>query len=311
MVIFIGYEDNANVGYEFAQALKSIGVDAEAYTKALHGLNYEHQATLLNNLDDISKAYDSASYVVHIHSYLVLDPSGKKHNYKGRYVFHGGSLFRKRPGFFNHLFNEAVNASLIQTWDLMNLGAKNQVWMFPPIDTDKFQPDFTSYRQNGKLMVAHYPSSILKGSSVIIPVLQKLHENNIIDASYSNGLYTLPHHVHLRMKASCDVYVESLIPKEIKCREWGVSAMEAAALGKIVLTNFDGYSEYVKEYGSCPFFVLKEPEDIYEYLTYLASMTDDEILELKQKTRAWIETCHSRKATGQRLVDKVFNVYHN
>lgn len=298
------YEDNANVAYEWQESLRSVGVKANAYTRALHGFGYPEQATLLQTKKEFDKIYKETQYVIYMHSYYIEPPSDC--NFKGSFVFHGGSLFRKRPDYFNSLFNPIVDASLIQTRDLFGLGAKNERWMFPSIDTAYFEPDFKSYRRKGKLRVCHYPSSIHKGSSKsIIPIVKELTDKGFIESDYTDGTVTFPYNIHLRMKAQCDIYIESLIPKETKCSEWGVSAMEAAALGKIVLTNFDGYYEYEKEFGYCPFFIISNPGDIEAYLYSLSELSDAEILSLKKRTRTWIEDMHSRKATGKRLVEKL------
>jgi len=86
-----------------------------------------------------------------------------------------------------------------------------------------------------------------------------------------------------------------------KYGEWGMTTLEAAALGKIVVTNFLSIDRYKIEYGECPLFVCNTLEQLEKNILYLSKMNKEEILEKKKETRAWVEKFHSYKAVGERL----------
>ena len=88
--------------------------------------------------------------------------------------------------------------------------------------------------------------------------------------------------------------------------EWGNSAIEAAALGKIVITNSLTQDLYEKEFGDCALHIANEPERLESMLKYFLHLGDDLIYQKKQETRAWVEDTHSMKATAKRLWEKVY-----
>ena len=56
-------------------------------------------------------------------------------------VFHGGGKFRLNHKAICSQFNPIVDCSLIQTYDLFGLGAKDERWLLPPIDLSKIKPE--------------------------------------------------------------------------------------------------------------------------------------------------------------------------
>ena len=96
--------------------------------------------------------------------------------------------------------------------------------------------------------------------------------------------------------SECDIYIEQI------CKhEWGITALEAAALGKIAITTFRGLEEYRKQYGDCELVVANTENELRERVEEIMSWTPEQILEKKKATRRWVETYHSFEAVGQRL----------
>ncbi len=106
----------------------------------------------------------------------------------------------------------------------------------------------------------------------------------------------------------CDIIIEAM---EMKAQgktygEWGNAALEAAALGKIAITHSLAQDLYKKEFGSCSLNIANDPETLKETLINILSLSDKEILSMKQQTRAWVEEKHSIPVTAKRLWEKVY-----
>ena len=47
----------------------------------------------------------------------------------------------------------------------------------------------------------------------------------------------------------------------------------------------------------------KSVEDLVKKTKEIISLTDDELLKMKKKSRAWVKRCHSYRAVGERLLN--------
>jgi hypothetical protein len=109
-------------------------------------------------------------------------------------------------------------------------------------------------------------------------------------------------------------YIEACSPiqnfqnKQLKYGEWGVSAIEAAALGKIVITHFLSHKKYEQVYGQHELCVANTPSDIAVHLESLLELSDDELLKRRKATRSWVEKFHSFKAVGTRLKEEIYEI---
>jgi glycosyltransferase involved in cell wall biosynthesis len=84
---------------------------------------------------------------------------------------------------------------------------------------------------------------------------------------------------------------------------FGIQAIEAAALGKIVCTRFPFFDKYEKEFGKCGLINTETPEILSEKLEFLLSLNHDEFVKLQKKSREWVVRCHSYKVIGERFVN--------
>ncbi len=290
-VVFIARKDNSNLGWAFAESLKSVGVLAWSLSRYPNSHQYPRQATRMNR-SRLVKAVRGAKVIVWMHSnYRELsdiDLEGKRFA-----VFHGGSRYRHHPEKMNRIFNPTVDLSLVQTWSLLGLGAKNEFWLPPPVDTDSIKPEFYVRKP---FTVAHYPSQANKGTVEINSVMGELRKSR--DFFYSHSRSVLPWSKNMARMAMCDIYIE-----QFKCpaRDWGVQALEAAALGKVVVANCAGMKEYEMEFGECFLHVANTEGELKEVLEGLLGMSEAELLIAQVETKRRVEESHNYHAIGIRL----------
>jgi len=306
-ILLLAKRDHANAGYLYAEALRSVGINAEAWAVKPSPRGYSHHASLFTHLkDEIFPIAEKAKAILFMHTWKF---KGIPLRDKFVTVFHGGSRYRFAAERMNEEFNPIVDKSIIQTGDLLGLGAKNEVWVLPPIDTKLIKPvnrpSFTP-----KLRIAHFPhKGYVKGTELIYNTLWKLksainedHWSFVINDSKVSW------EDNIARMARCDIYIEAVNPM-LRGRdygEWGMTALEAAALGKIVVTHFRSHERYREEYGSCPLIVANNKEQLYAELKRLIMMDKDQLIQLQRKTREWVEQKHSFEAVGTRLKEKVY-----
>jgi hypothetical protein len=84
--------------------------------------------------------------------------------------------------------------------------------------------------------------------------------------------------------------------------EFGLTAMEACALSKIVVTCFASFEEYKEDYGCVSEIVPSASEDELERrLRELLVLPRDELINKRMRTREWICNHHSYIPTGVRI----------
>ena len=301
-VLLLAKYDYSNVSYLYAKAMRTAGIKAEAWAVKPSPRHYSRHANLFKSInDDILPLARQARAIQFMHSrrFNAIDVRGKFIT-----VFHGGSRYRHAAERMNAIFNPIVNKSIIQTGDLFNRDAKNGVWVLPPIETDLIEPRFEMLKS--RLVVAHYPhKTYVKGTETICQAIESLRNSNWL-FNFSDSLVSWEE--NLDRIGSCDIYIEAVQPelREETYGEWGVTALEAAALGKIVITHFRSYERYLREYGACPLIVANNGKQLYAKLKRLLQMSRYEIMYLKKATREWVERNHSLKAVGQRMKNEVY-----
>ena len=224
------------------------------------------------------KIIADADIIQYMHSKFI--DVGGDHSSKKRIVFHGGSAYRNKPRFRNQIFNSIVDMSISQTGDLLNLGAKNEKWLLPPINTEELKPDYVFHGTDIPLF-AHYPSNPKKkGTKVIQDTITKIGLNNHFRCVTSRVEWKK----QIQRMSECDIYIELFLPVlgKRKYGEWGMTALEAASLGKIVVTNFFSLDRYKIEYGDCPFVVCNTAA-FYNYIYYtVAGFTEHDTFRSNQ-----------------------------
>jgi len=310
-VLILAIHDHANTGWRFSQCLKHIGFDYIALKGQFHPFHYPEQMPIHPALAAVDQTqlmpvckdlYHLASKakVIHYIASVVVQPGVDIYE-KNVVVNHGGSVYRQHHDIISKTY-DFVDASIIQCPDLLGLGAKNEQWIYYPVDTDLIKPDF---KTNRPLKVGHFPSNPkIKGSDGIRAVAEQVKG---IEFIYDRKRVIWGD--NLKRVADCDIIIEtlSLSLDGAKYGEWGNAAIEAAAMGKIVITNSLTEDKYKEEFGEKSALIIANSEaELKEKLTMLSELSDNEINMLKIDMRNWVLKHHSIPATARRLWDKVY-----
>lgn len=301
VVLFVARVDYANVGFLFAESLREVGVKAYSFQRKINAAR-PHQSKLYRapkELTSVAKRADAVVWMQTEYSHIETSLVGKR-----LAVFHGGTLYRSRSKIANKVFNPIVHVTLIQTAEMLDRGAKNEQWILPPAYVGNIQPKFSVGK---KLVIGHYPSApgvpmnlVLKGSSLINKLMKRY--SSRVEFRFSAERVSWED--NLKRMNDCDIYIESLnqLSTSTNKLDWSLQALEAAALGKIVVTNFSyGKKRYKKEYGNCALQVTNTEKQFIYVMDSLLSTSRDKLIELKHDSRKWAVELHGLKATGLRL----------
>ena len=309
-VLIVAKSDWANMAYKYQESLKEVGVDAKAVTLSVNFSCKPNHAEICK-LNKIKVYAKSAEIIQFMHSeYFDLGVKNKR-----IFVFHGGTRYRIGPRVKNRIFNPVVEKSIIQTGDLLGLGAKDEVWVLACVDTKKIQPIYKRY--SDKIIVGHFPSSpIVKNSEGINKVMKNLKKQFGNKFEYIYSPIKLNWNKNIERVSKCDIYIDACTPilkikkspKGNKYGEWGVAAIEAAALGKVVISHMLSYKRYEQEFGKCEIKVANSLKEVRNNMIELLSMTDNEFLQVRKDTRLWVEKFHSYEFMGKRLKKEVYKI---
>ena len=309
-VLIVAKNDWANMAYRYQESLKEVGVDAKAVTLSVnYSCKPDHaEICKLNKIKNYAK---SAEIIQFMHSeYFNLNVKNKR-----IFVFHGGTRYRVDPHTKNKIFNPIVEKSIIQTGDLLGLGAKNEVWILACVDTKKIKPIYK--RQSDKIIVGHFPSSpIVKSSKEINKVMNNLKKRFDHKFEYIYSPTKLNWDKHIERVSECDIYLDACTPmlktkkytKGSKYGEWGVAAVEAAALGKVVISHMLSYESYEQQFGKCGIQIANSLKEIENNMIKFLFMNNEELLQVRKDTRAWVVKHHSYHAIGKRLKEEVYKI---
>lgn len=300
-VINVCKEDWANFSYDNAMAMCSVGIDAKSLKINPHTFNYENQSEIVG-IEEMKQRCMDADVIQFVHSdeycFNNLMPflKGKKIN-----VIHAGSVYRNNPKHFNDLFNPHVNKSILALGEFVGQGAKNEVYMVGAIDTDKYT--FKDNKPSKPYKFAHYPSNYeVKGTRDIIEMLSAYPE---IDFKYIT--LKVPYNEQLQRMNECDIYIE-LFKKELGGKvygSWGITALEAAALGKVVVTMNLSKNVYQNNYGACELITVENEKEFIDNVMMLEKITIDELQSKQLATLEWVRSKHSYKATGEYILKHI------
>lgn len=301
--------DYANTGYRFMQSLKSLGLNVEMYKRYRHLFEYPAQAVIEKDRKTLRKKAEQSKVVHFVHSQFV--DTGAVLKSKSVVAQHGGSRYRNEHKELNAFFNPLVQATIIQTPDLLGLGAKNESYIVSPVDTDKLPPVFQ--RCDSKVLhIGHFPSdSVIKGTATILSVLDRLKDMGLGNRFHYVGLTQdapVTWEENLERVRHCDILIETCNPilNGHNFGEWGNAALEGASLGKIVVTNCQSQAVYESVYGPIGLQIANDEAKLLDALIRLLNLSDGEVQVLREETRTWVERNHGLKATGKRLWRRVY-----
>lgn len=295
-ILNISSDDYANFSHDNAKALRSVGVNCVDVKTIPHIFKYpsESQIKTLDQIRELAKSFD----IIQIfHSDLILLNKvvdlGKE-----LFVYHTGSRYRERPERFNLSFNPFVKRSFIALGEFSGLGSKNETYIVGAVDFDSslMIPDPLA-----PYTVGHFPSSEeVKGTKEILDILETDVKNDFI-LNYSSEKVIFEK--QMRRLEDCDIYIELFKPSlnGKKYGSFGITALEAASLGKVVITQNLSADVYEKHYGKPEIFLVESREDLIYELDFLLSLNPEDLKLLQVESRRWILKKHSHEATGARL----------
>lgn len=292
-VVSVCSSDWANFAYNFSESLKAVGVDSYSYCLHSHPFGYPKQSTIVpaSQLKDLTS---DADFIVIHHSCAELLPyvSNKK-------IIHyaAGTKYRQEYQSLNLAFSNAVT-TFIALPEFQYLVPNTKGWLHyvvGAVDTDYLQPEFG---QHNIIRVAHYPSNPeVKGTNKIVESLSGVPVNFV----YSTDRVSWTRQIE-RIKA-CDIYIELFAPTQggKPYGSFGITALEAAALGKVVVTqNLNSNDLYFNTYGGTPIEMVSS--DLRKVVYSYVGRTDDYVVNMQKLTRDWVVKNHSYKATGERVL---------
>lgn len=297
-ILSVCYDDHANLMYNITEAMKVAGADARCCKRVRHPFNYPSQAPLAN-LHEMVKACRDADIVQVFHSYneaALFSGNAKK------VVWHTGTSYRLQVQQMNDFFNDRVALTMTDQTEFLKLGASNIHYLTSPITTAPIDKEVKR-----PYLIGHYPSNpAVKGSEEIIRIVNTFIEKNQGSFTFDYSAERVSHEANLRRVAACDIYIELFAPlqhgQEYGC--FGLSALEAAAMGKIVLTQDMNKAEYRNTYGGKygPFFLIPDEETFTRTLRILSTMQEDDLLWFQRNKREIALRNHSPRATGEKLM---------
>ena len=302
-IVMFCVEDHANFMFEQAKALRSIGVNCRPMKFKAHPYAYKEQAEI-TDIRGLSRVLRSAKTVMvyfSLQSFTHVQPF-----IRGRKVImtYAGTEFRiNKEKYLRHI-NPFVHRSVIALGEFNGCGAKNQTYVSVTVDADKLAKFIRPLRK-GPLTVGHYPSNPeVKGTAIIRHALTP-----IKDALIHIDETLVPYDESLKRMAACDIYIELFAPTNNgqPYGSFGTTAVEAAAMGKVVITQNLCADFYTAEYGECPLILVTTPEQITDAVERLIAMPRAEFITLADKFRQWAVSSHSYSATGQRLIERVLS----
>lgn len=311
-ILNVCHTDWANFAYENAKALRSVGVDCDAVSLVRHPF-YTEQAeitdmtTLWNSLGD----YD---FVQFFHDNDDVFDMVKRECIKPIVAYHTSSHYRKNHGVINRVMHNGsgLHRHVCAMPEFMALcppaartNGREPVYMVGAVNTDMVLPEKTPTRKPYK--VGHFPSNpSVKGSNFIFEIVDSLWGKIPVKCHLDKE--HVGHAEQLKRMQDCDIYIEMFSMRDgngCPYGNFGITALEAAAMGKIVLTNCLGRDVYERAYGPIGLQVANDEITFKERLIELAQMELNEILDLQMKTREWVVKNHSYQASGEYILKNI------
>lgn len=330
-VLLLARWDWSNSSWRYVKCMEHLGLNVVAYKGVPHSLHYPEEIEIHPVL---AKFFPICLHpiIVPAHELKLLAEKAKviwlaTETYtdtgidlkkKKVIVDFRGQTYLRNMDACQAVFNRVTDTSVIAWLPLYGHGLNNEQLVMWPVDTDFIQPSYKA--DNSKLIIGHFPSDPRnKGTEVIINVVDKLKERygdkfeyvGLLSSSYDKNATTQTYHLNwpenLECIKQCDIIIETIKPMlhGIPLGDWSNTALEAAASGKIIVTNFRNTELYEKEYGNHEIQIANNAEQLEHVLKQLFKCSHDEIVKKQKAARKWVEDKHSIPVTAQRLWDLV------
>jgi len=302
-ILNICSHDHANFSHDNANALTHSGSRCDDFKLHPHKFGYPSQSRLIKHheVKQIVGNYDIVQIFHSCEASLRLVLQGKP---KRIFVWHTGSLYRQGSDRLNQIFNPHVEKSFIALGEFAGLGAKNEIYSVGAIDTERLAPTKTGI--STPLSIMHLPSKpAVKGTDAILEMMGQL--TGEFDFQYK--LDSCPYQDNLDLMQECDIYIELFAPEQLgkPYGSWGITALEAAAMGKVVITQHLNHEAYTETYGIWPCLYTCIDEQNFNTKMQMLINNPEEVVNSQRRTLNWVKKYHSYSATGQRL-KKLFKI---
>lgn len=303
-VIFLSHSDYANYGFYKSESLKSVGVDCDAFVLKSHPFAYPREA-IRTSVEQIKKEIERADLIHVMHScgtmWDLVKETGKR-----IIVWHTGTRYRTDPEKHNARWNPIVERSIFALGEFEKLGSHNAEYCGITVNTDEIQ---LNHCNDVKFTFGHYPSNPqVKGTQNILRVLSEMTSKHRNKFQQRVSTKRCGYSQQIKRIAGCHAYIEmsNTMQKtsggDKPYGSWGTTALEASAMGKIVITNSLWDKVYHKYYGEHKLLVANSKVELKNQIEYLLSLSREEIVRMGEEARQWVVDMHSYKATGERLI---------
>lgn len=294
MILNLATDDYANYSHSIAKSLRLIGLDCVDVCERRHRNKYQSESTEMG-LRDMIPLIRKADVIQVMHSDIRLFELSKQYGRGKIIVYHTGSRYREKHLMYEEIFNGVT--SVTDQTEFMCLG--NHHYVVSPVEL----PAAPMY-SGGKIKIGHYPSTpSVKGTSEIIQMLKPF--DGQFEWLHSTTL--VPHHEQLKRISECDIYIELFKPelngKPYGC--FGVTALEAASMGKVVITNNLFPDVYRKAYGDSPMIFANDPEQFKRTIEVLLG-TSNIAQAFQRDAFNKARQNHSFQATGNRVAKIIY-----
>ena len=295
-VLNICTDDWSNFSHDNAKALRSVGIDCEDIKRNRHKFGYAEQSRITSP-GQMIKAVQKADVVQFVHSDAYSFVNLRPH-LKGKRVFviHAGTVYRQNPIGMNKIFQPYVEKEIIALGEFKR-HCPDAIYLVGAVNVDSFKP---KYLMGSRMkIIGHLPSnSTVKGTGHIRKMLQG-HKRRKEFELYLNP-NRVSYAIHIERLNNVDICVELFAATQggKPYGSWGITALEAAALGKVVVTNHFWKDIYQEAYGDIELRVANTHQEFVSEIDELVTMSNKELRKIQLDTRSWIKRRHSYEATG-------------
>lgn len=300
-ILNLSVNDWANFAYDNSQSLNAIGHSCVSVVLQKHRFVYEKTSRVVTKKQIIA-AMPQADCIQIFHSAISLAPILSSYR-KPIIVYYTGTSYRQDPKASHRAFDSISSATVCALPELYVEALKHikdPIYMVG----GTFVPEQVSFLTPNKLRIAHYPSNPkVKGTETFRPLFNELLRK--CHAHISTDI--VDYRRQIQRIENCDVYVEMMAAKQGICDygSFGITALEAAARGKIVLTNCIHDEIYTQHYGESPFLFCNTLQELRRVLEEL--IDSNNIQENKRYLHELFISKHSYAATGKYIQDNVLS----
>jgi len=295
-VLNLSENDYGQYAHQFSNALRSVGVDSVDLVQSLHPFKYASQGQRAT-VWQMTNAMTNADVVVIHHSHPVLFELAKN-NCKGKVIVtHTGTRYREQHESLDVLFGDTLAFSDQSEFFVINPKLK---YIVSPVEFE-LAPTI----KDKPIKFAHYPSNTdVKGTVKIMEMMEQFSSQ----CDFKVGSNLVDHYFQLERIAKCDVYIELFKP-ELNGRPYGcfgVTGLEAASMGKVVLTNNLYPKVYTDAYGVCPMTTLNTESNFMSYVRQFLKLDVEFIRQIQVQNYELMKENHSYIATGNRIIKAIY-----